>query len=175
MNPWRCLPLISCLAFAASLAQSPEPYHVKDDVLGETVAAYRRNHQNERDCVLRKELRSALAPSVQTCTTLAMYQQMTYGNHPVWGRKVAFDDGKLYSIYMTFSSDTYDRMLGLLTEKFGAPASTRSETAVWTNGVSTIMLAGEPKAVTITFSLDALQRDAEKKQDAQAKKRKPDM
>ena len=104
------------------------------------------------------------------------FQPMTYANQPVLGRKVGFDDGKLYSVHMRFSSDTYDRMLGLLTQHFGAPTNTHSETAVWTNGVSTITLGGEPpEGVTITFSLDALQRDAEQKQAAEMKKRKPDM
>ena len=166
-----------CFAIAPSvLGQSAEPYHIKDDVLGETVAAYKQNHRNEQhDCVIRKELRSKLAPSVQTCQTLDMYQPMTYANQPLLGREVSFDDGKLYSVYMIFSSDTYDRMLGLLTQNFGAAAIMHSTTAIWTNGVSAIILGGEPKAVTIAFSLDALRRDAEQKQAAETKKRKPDM
>jgi hypothetical protein len=165
--------LLCCAVSRLALAQgAAEPYHVKDDVLGETVAAYRQNHRDEHNCVLKKEL----APSVQGCTTYYAFQPMTYANQPVLARKADFDDGQLYSVHMRFSSDTYDRMLGLLTQKFGAPASTRRETAVWTNGVSTITLAGEPaEGVTITFSLDALWRDAEQKQSAEMKKRKPDM
>src|SRR5208283_2256284 len=152
-------------------AQSAEPYDIKDDLLGETVATYRQNHRNEHDCVLKKELRSTVISSVQSCTTLYASQPMTYADQPVLARTVGFDDGKLYSFAMSFSSDTYDRMLGVLTQKFGAPASTRSGMTVWTNGVSTITLYGEPaEGVTLRFSLDALQRDAQEKQGAEMKK-----
>jgi hypothetical protein len=154
------------------LGQSTEPYRIKTDMLGETVVAYKHNHRNEQDCAVRGKLLHLVypyvLPSLESCTTSAMDQKMSYAHHLVLSRGVRFDDGRLYSLRMDFSGDTFDQLFASLSQNFGAPVRVETNLAQWGDGTSTITLKGEPTngeptAISLTFSLDELQRDAEQK------------
>lgn len=160
------------------LGQSTEPYRIKADVLGETVAAYEQNHQSEQDCALRHMVYPYFLPSLEGCTTSA--PKMSYAHHRVLSRHVSFDDGRLYSLRMDFSGGTFDQLFAWLSESFGAPFRIETDLAQWGDGTSTITLKGEPTnaeptTIGLTFSLDALERDAEQKRFLARQNRVPDM
>jgi hypothetical protein len=154
------------------LGQSTEPYRIKGDLLGETVAAYQQNHRNEDDCAVRGGLRTQVypyvLPSLEGCTTSGKFQEMSYAHHRVLSRRVSFDDGRLYSLRMDFSGDTFDQLFAWLSQNFGAPFRIETNLVQWGDGTSTITLKREPTnedptTIGLTFSLDALERDAEQK------------
>lgn len=175
---------------AVSAAQdAAEPYEVQTDALGETIDAYRLNHQDEKqDCIVNPaadRFAEESTPGLKSCTTLAVKQPMTYAGVKVQSRLVRFDDGRLYEVVYTFNSASvskesyglyYDQLKTALTAKFGKPAEVQdsnsatpagaplqNQTATWKNGVSTISikkLVGDLYTTTIAFSLDSLEEDA---------------
>lgn len=174
--------LLCCLATPLVFAQGTEPYHIKADVLGESMATFKQNHQDEK-----LECPSAPVPHVpaelKMCMTL--YQPLTYAGEQASFRDARFADDKLYEISYGFDSSSdklrygtyYDRLLQPLIDKFGKPTETqdlefpnltganlKNQMATWKNGVSTIKLErcaqGNPFNTMLTFSLDKLADDA---------------
>jgi len=168
------------LFFSAGLllGQSAEPYRINADLLGETVAAYKQNHRNEHDCALRHVVYPYFLPSLEGCTASAVAQRMSYAHHRVLSRHVSFDDGRLYSFRMEFSRDAFDQLFASVSENFGAPFRIETRLAQWGDGTSTITLKEEPTdaepTVSLTFSLDALEQDAEQKRYLARQNRPPD-
>jgi hypothetical protein len=131
--------LFVCLIAAAALAQSSEPYHIKNDVLGETTDAYRLNHEEEtQDCIVNPaadRFTDESTPGLKACTTLAVKQPMSYAEIKATSRLVRFDDDQLYELVYAFNSASvssasvsketyglyYDQLRTALTEKFGKP------------------------------------------------------
>jgi hypothetical protein len=162
------------------LGQSTEPYRIKGDLLGETVAAYQQNHRNEHDCALRHMVYPYFLPSLEGCTASGEFQEMSYAHHRVLSRRVSFDAGRLYSLRMDFSGDAFDQLFAWLSQNFGAPFRIEANLAQWGDGTSTITLKGEPTnaeptTIGLTFSLDALERDAEQRRFLAGQNRVPDM
>jgi len=189
---------------AAGAAQDAiEPYHIKDDALGETVYAYKLNHEEEgQDCIINPaadRFTDESTPGLKACTTLAVKQPMTYAEAKADSRLVRFDDDRLYEVVYSFKSAStstdnyglyYDQLKAAITEKFGKPAEVKNsdftnlagthlqnQTATWKNGVSTIALTkfvGDFHTTTLTFSLDSLEEDA-RHQIAVTRKHKSEM
>jgi hypothetical protein len=178
-----------CLLSIAALGQSAEPYHINNDVLGETADAYRLNHQDEKlDCVVNPaadRFADESTPGLRACTTLAVKQPMSYGPAKPDSRLVRFDDDQLYELVYAFNSSSiskekyglyYDQLRTALTEKFGKPTETQdsdftdakgaqlqNQTTTWKNGVSTIVLtkfSSDLYTTALMFSLDSLEEDA---------------
>jgi hypothetical protein len=178
-----------CLLTVATLAQSTEPYHINDDVLGETADAYKLNHQEEKlDCVVNPaadRFADESTPGLRACTTLAVKQPMSYAQAKPDSRLVRFDDDHLYELVYAFNSASlskdkyglyYDQLRTFLTEKFGKPTATedsdfadakgahlQNQTTTWKNEVSTIVLtkfSRDLSTTSLTFSLDSLEEDA---------------
>jgi len=166
-----------------------EPYQIQTDVLGETIDAYRLNHQEEaQDCIVNPaadRFADDSTPGLKACTTLGVKQPITYGDVKAESRLVRFDDNRLYEVVYVFKSASaskeaygpyYDQLRVALTDKFGKPtevhdsdiasrtgAHLQNQTALWKNGVSTISLKkfeGDLYTTVITFSLDSLEEDA---------------
>jgi hypothetical protein len=181
-----CILLLCCVA--SSLAVAQEPYHIKTDVLGESVATFKQNHQDEKlECPTITTGPVELA-GLRFCMTL--YQPLTYAGEPASSRLANFADDRLYEITYFFDSSAmdkkrfglyYDRLLQPLTEKFGKPTDVKdsdfvnitggnlkNQVATWKNEVSTIQLekcsGGDPYTTMLTFSLDKLKGDATRRQ-----------
>jgi hypothetical protein len=196
------LTIVAVVLFCAG-QEAAEPYHIKADVLGETIEAYKQNHRDEKqDCIVNPaadRFPDKSTPGLYACTTLAAEQPMTYAEAKVDSRSVHFDDGRLYEVVYTFDSSWISKdMYGMyymqlqmaLTDKFGKPAEVResdfanltgahlqNQTATWKNGVSSISLTkfvGGLYTTMLTFSSDALEEDARRKI-VSARKPKSDM
>jgi len=181
--------LLCCLASPLALAQGAEPYHIKADVLGETVETWKQNHQDEKqDCIVNSasdRFPDKSTPGLYGCLTLGSRQPMSYAEAKVGSRSVHFDDGRLYEVQYTLDSSWiakdmygmyYTILLAALTDKFGKPTQLEdsdfanltgghvpNQVATWKNGVSTIRLTkmvGDLYTTMLTFSLDSLEQDA---------------
>jgi hypothetical protein len=177
------------ISAASSAQNAAEPYPVQTDVLGETIDAYRLNHQDEKqDCIVNPaadRFAEESTPGLKACTTLAVKQPMTFGDVKVQSRLVRFDDGRLYEAVYTFNSASvskesyglyYEQLKTALTTNFGKPSEVQdsnsatpagtplqNQTSTWKNGVSTISIkkfVGDLYTTAITFSLDSLEEDA---------------
>src|SRR5271156_3314710 len=138
MKPFHIFLTYVCLVTVSALAQSAEPYHIDDDVLGETADAYKLNHQEEKlDCVVNPQadrFADESTPGLRACTTLAVKQLMSYGQSKPDSRLVRFDDDQLYELVYAFNSASlskekyglyYDQLLTVLTKKFGKASETQ--------------------------------------------------
>jgi len=189
MKPFYIFLTYVCLVSVATVAQSAEPYHIDDDVLGETADTYKLNHQEEKlDCVVNPgadRFADESTPGLRACTTVAIKQPMSYAKSKPDSRLVRFDDDQLYELVFAFNSASlskekhgfyYDQLLTVLTEKFGRASETQdsdftdptgahfqNQTTTWKNGISTIVLikfSSDLYITTLTFSLDSLEEDA---------------
>jgi len=176
--------LIMVMMTAAAFAQ--DPYHFKQDVLGESLASYQ---QNNSECPTAK-LTTDATRKIQFCQ--ARPSTSPFGRTQVLEKRVGFLHGRLYLLTMTFSHADFNAVSLALSEKFGQPAKSRStdqavlitiaevmsskemtqeqrknvphkaQTKEWTNGISTISLseydATDPRfnTSTVSFTLDEL-------------------
>jgi hypothetical protein len=176
--------LIIVMMTVAAFAQ--DPYHLKQDVLGESLASYQ---QNNSECPTAK-LKTDAIRNIQFCQVRA--STLTFGRTKVLEKRVGFLHGRLYLVTMTFSHADFNAVSLALSEKFGQPAKARStdqavlitiaevmgskemtqeqrrnvplnsQTKEWANGISTISLseydATDPtfNTSTVSFTLDEL-------------------
>jgi hypothetical protein len=176
--------LIIVMMTVAAFAQ--DPYHLKQDVLGESLASYQ---QNNSECPTAK-LKTDVIRKVQLCQVRA--STLTFGRTKVLEKRVGFLHGRLYLVTMTFSHADFNAVSLALAEKFGQPAKARTtgqavlitiaevmgskemtqeqrknvprnaQTKEWANGISTISLseydASDPafNTSTVSFTLDEL-------------------
>lgn len=176
--------LIFVSALAVAQQAAPEPYHIKQDVLGETLDEYKANHADEKgDCVFATGSLGLhdRSEGVQVCVTLARKQTMTYASVAIDGRMEEFVGGRLESLTMSFKEGDYDSLKAALTDKFGKPSKVSSkavqnrmgaqfinESSLWINGIATIGLdhyGRDLDHATLIFGLDALADDAHRKMD----------
>jgi hypothetical protein len=166
--------LLSASALAQSSA-SPEPYHIKNDVLGESISAYLQNNPDCKGtaqisqteiggkwsghCFAGKELGSA--PS-------------TYAGIPVKIKRVEFAEDCFVSLVLFVEHDNYPVLRDNLIAKFGEPTKRSSVDAqnkmgqgltgaflTWDNGVSSIRLSehvGDMDLSAVSFAMDYYSR-----------------
>jgi hypothetical protein len=179
--------LIIVMMTAAAFAQ--DPYHFKQDVLGESLASYQ---QNNSECPTAKLTTDAIT-KIQFCQVRP--STLPFGSTQVLEKRVGFLHGRLYLLTMTFSHADFNAVSLALSEKFGQPAKSRStdqavlitiaevmsskkmtqeqrknvplnaQTKEWANGISTISLseydATDPtfNTSTVSFTLDELLKE----------------
>jgi hypothetical protein len=176
--------LIIVMMTVAAFAQ--EPYKVKQDVLGESLATYQ---QNNSECPTAK-LETDAMRKTQFCQVRTSI--LALGGTKVLEKRVGFLHGRLYLVTMTFSHADFNAVSLALSEQFGQPAKARStdravlitiaqvmgnkemtqeqrenvpltaQTKEWTNGISTISLSEYDttdrtfNTSTVSFTLDEL-------------------
>jgi hypothetical protein len=140
---WFIVWMLCCLISPVAFAQGTEPYHVKSDVLGETMATFRQNHRDEAlDC---PNVPSPPAPvGLRVCQTMKTArpvlpslspgftnEPLTYAGEQAYVRIAWFDDEILFKIIYLFDFSSheiefcYGRLLQPLTEHFGKPTEVK--------------------------------------------------
>lgn len=173
----------------AAFAVAQEPYHVKQDVLGEPLATYQ---QNTNECPTAK-LKVDAMRKMQLCE--GSTSASVFAGAQILKKHVSFLHGRLYLITMTFAHSDFDSLKLALIDKFGPPTRHRttekavlitiaevmrneemnqeqrenvplsSDTKEWTNGVSTIYLSEHDttdptfKTSSVAFILNELSKE----------------
>jgi hypothetical protein len=153
-----------------ALAQRlPEPYHIKDDMLGESLAAYRQinarplpplgglvtsaAYHPTTDCALAEDGTGLKDEGTGVLSCVTPGPDETYAGMAMHYKFVSFYSGRLYLVRYAFGRGRYAAMLQAITQKLGAPAArtardvengfgtqVKRETVTWSNGVSTVTL-----------------------------------
>lgn len=173
----------SVLAFLLIVASSysvcqaaPEPYHIKQDVLGESLSIYRQN--NPKDCTSRPDFskeKSCVTPYEDFKADVALKLNpglLTYANVPVQTSVVIGYEDRLCLLEYRFDNGNFETLKTALIAKFGDPSSSTVEPVQnrmgatfsshrlkWVNGVSTIVLDefhGDLNTTAVTFIHDEL-------------------
>lgn len=173
-----------------------EPYHIKSDILGEPISAYR---QNNPDCTEKNQITGM--PNfyhVQhseklsgDCMTIEETTSITYANVPMKAKQVTFSEDRFVFLMYIARHSGYESLRDNLTAKFGEPtrkateelqnrmgAHFTGENLVWDNGISSIHLeeyGGNLDTTTLTFALDDYLKWQERLQKESAKKPSSDM
>jgi hypothetical protein len=173
----------------------PDSYHVKGDVPGESIDAYRKNNPECKDKdtstrIPNFHLDKESGKWSGMCTTLGESMLITYANAIMQAKLVTFSADRLVQItYLAKHDAYYETLKANLIAKFGEPttkvakdyqnrmgAHFRGESLEWNNGVSSIALeeyGGDLNTSGIAFSLNEFtkqQKDMQK-----LKKPSPDM
>lgn len=182
--------LVSSLLAPLACPQGNEPYTIKADALGETLAQYRKNNG---DCTA-----AVLQPDKDRGTMVCHLKNpaFTYAGIAVAEKYVGFLHDRLYVVNLIIPHGSFPTAKGAVTDKFGPPTKTSyrdkstfitlaeilsgkeltydqklnvpeiGEETAWLNGISTITLSeyspldGTFKTSSITFSLDDLSKEA---------------
>ena len=154
----------------AAIAQQPaEPYHIKDDVLGELLTDYRLANANPLppfggivtnsgyhptiDCTLAKDASGLRDEGNGVSTCITPGPDETYAGLPMRSKSVSFYENRLYLVRYAFSRNSFPAIAQAISVKFG-PASSeikrdveggfgtkvQRDVMIWRNGVSTITL-----------------------------------
>jgi hypothetical protein len=191
---------ILALALGASAQQTaaPEPYSVKSDKLGETSAEWLASDPNHKNWTCEDGSHTAEGKPF-TCFWESGYipgkiTLVTYAGMELLKQSASFvaKDGKLvvYKVELTFcNGDGYEAtLISALDEKFGTAshkvtllqngfgATSNEDTWTWSNGISTVTLdyiLPEPiyHSPVVTFTLDALAREIQVRQDKAAQRK----
>jgi len=177
------------LVTVSAMAQAQEPFAVKHDQLGESVAAY---HRNNEDCP-KAAFKVDKASGVLIC--FSNNKGFTYAGARYDAKRITVLRDQVVMINLTFSHGEYNTVLNSLRERFGNLSFTersvlmtlaklmvgremmprqldnlpeRATNFKWSNGVSTILLseydAQDPsfQASNLTFSLDSALKEIRK-------------
>jgi len=136
-------------------AMAQEPYSVKQDQLGETLATWQSHNKSDRCSKPGQSGWGSLLPGEDTCTWVFAGKKnddTTYANATLFRRHAYFYQGQLYRVEMEFNRYDGASVLLAMTDKFGPAASFGIETyqnrlgltfdrgvVSWSNGTSTVV------------------------------------
>jgi hypothetical protein len=167
----------------APTARPPEPYHIKNDVLGEPISVYR---QNNPECSVKDPITESAnfyqAKTTEkwsgTCMALGFDPKLppgkstpiTYAEIPIKVKVASFSEDRWVLLIFTAKHPDYDFLRSNLIAKFGEPTSRATEDVqnrmgvhfvgellTWDNGVSSIHLeeyGDDLDSSSLVFALD---------------------
>jgi hypothetical protein len=167
----------------APTARPPEPYHIKNDVLGEPITVYRQNNPecSDKDPITEsanfyqanstgKWSGTCMALSVDPKPPPGKSTHITYGDMPMKVKVASFSEDRWVLLVFTAKHPDYDFLRDNLIARFGEPTSRATEDVqnrmgvhfvgellTWDNGVSSIHLEeyGEDlDSSSLVFALD---------------------
>ena len=167
----------------APTAQSPEPYHIKNDILGESISVYRQNNPecSDKDPISKLANFSQLKATGKwggTCMTLGFDPELppgqsthiTYAEISMKMKTATFSEDHFTLLMFTAKHRDYDLLRDNLIAKFGEPTSRATEDVqnrmgahfvgellTWDNSVSSIHLeeySGDLDSSSLVFALD---------------------
>jgi len=169
------------------------PYSIKNDKLGESLAAWNANN-GRADCdnnTVDGRYGSAVDPDVLFCHPSG---KLTFANEDVTSETAWFYKGRLFKLEMAlYNMLRLPPVMTALKEKFGEPSSHEAtplqngfgarfefHTWRWTNGISTIELAYSNASMReppiVIFTLDSINNEiTERQQKAKAAKASSDI
>ena len=153
----------------AAVAQTPQPYDIKGERLGMSFEEFKKNHYNFRAGNPQKHIKDAFSPHCVTGKSdvflmlsveeaaigitacypgidpldeliLHKHPGPTLANQKLQAYTFYFYKGKLFKIIAVFKADEYDAMKAAFIEKFGKTFLERSNSIIWSNGISTVGL-----------------------------------
>jgi hypothetical protein len=144
MRKWRCELKIKSVLFFLMLAPpimaqtvSQQPYAIKQDVLGESLAQYQAN--NPKDCPA-SAFKTNKDRGAVFCTVAV---PATYAGQTLTKKTVGFIHDRLYYIEMTLAHTNYVSVTAALAEKFGKPEERFTNRSVYLSIAET--LSGKEK------------------------------
>jgi hypothetical protein len=167
----------------APTARPPEPYHIKNDVLGEPISVYRQNNPECSDKDPITESANFYQPKTTgkwsgTCMALSLDQKLppgkstpiTYAEISMKVKVASFSEDRWVLLIFTAKHPDYDLLRDNLIAKFGEPSSRATEDVqnrmgvhfvgellTWDNGVSSIHLeeyGDDLDSSSLVFALD---------------------
>jgi hypothetical protein len=167
----------------APTAQPPEPYHIKNDVLGEPISDYRQNNPecSDKDPITesanfyqskttRKWSGTCMALGFDPKLPRGKSTPITYGDISMKVKVASFSEDRWVLLIFTAKHPDYDFLRDTLIAKFGEPTSRATEDVqnrkgvhfvgellTWDNGVSSIHLVeygDDLDSSSLVFALD---------------------
>jgi hypothetical protein len=191
-----CTAVLLGLCAASAAQNAAEPYHIKNDVLGESITAYRQNNPEcgEKDSLTGQPTFYHVKDSAKwsgSCMTMSQSAVITYATRQMKTKDATFSEDRfVHLMYVAHHSD-YGSLRDNLIAKFGEPSTKttqdvqnrmgahfQGEVLLWDNGVSSILLqeyAGDLDSSSLVFALDEYLKEQEEIHKKSLKKASPDM
>ncbi len=160
-----------------------EPYRIKEDVLGESLAQYQQNNSAPaasnsygksgaalKDCTLQESFAAANSHGVVECTSFNTNDAATYAGLTYRWRTVKFVNSSLHEVDIVLHHSGYESLKNAMIEKFGKPVRMEKQdlqtgiathleatNLYWNNGTSTIAVfeyQGDQETTMVQFTLD---------------------